>query len=86
MAKLFGAADKLRQSINGALQPLEQVEYEQNTAELRAELEVARFNTAYLVGQMMTPDQTFDLAQQLCTQYLAVPTALSELRPRIIDL
>ncbi len=56
-ARLFGAAEALRQALNSFLLPDERVCYERSVAEARAQLDEATFAAAWAEGRAMTLEQ-----------------------------
>ena len=61
-AKLFGAADGLRERIDSQMTEYERVEYDQSVAQLRAMLSEAEFNALWAEGKFMTMEQAIQLA------------------------
>jgi tetratricopeptide (TPR) repeat protein len=61
-AKLFGAAESLREIINSIRTPAEQNEFEGAKSRLQAEMGEGEFNTAWEVGRSITMEQAIELA------------------------
>jgi hypothetical protein len=61
-AHLFGAAEILREKIHIPMQPTEQVEYEQEVADLRKGMDEKVFISIWAEGRTMTMEQAIDLA------------------------
>ncbi|MDH5643608.1 MAG: adenylate/guanylate cyclase domain-containing protein, partial [Gemmatimonadota bacterium] len=60
-AKLFGAAEILREKINIQMSQFEQVEYDQQVKELRAGMNESEFASAWAEGRSMTMEQAIQL-------------------------
>jgi hypothetical protein len=56
-ARLFGAAEALRESIGHPLPPIMRAEYDQAVAAARAQLDSAAFAAAWAAGRAMTIEQ-----------------------------
>jgi hypothetical protein len=56
-ARLFGAAEALRQAIGAPVPFVERADYDRNTAAVRAQLDEATFNAAWVEGRAMTMEQ-----------------------------
>jgi predicted ATPase/class 3 adenylate cyclase len=67
-ARLFGAAEILRENINIPMMPAERPEYDREVNDLRANMDEAAFAKAWAEGRALTMEQ-------------AVPFALEELKP-----
>lgn len=63
-AKLFGAAEALRETANSTMTDYEQVEYDQCVSQLRSLLAEIEFHTFWTEGSSMTMDQAIMLALQ----------------------
>jgi tetratricopeptide (TPR) repeat protein len=61
-ARLFGAAENLRESLNSPMMATERIEYDQNVSALRAQMEESAFATAWAEGRAMTMEQAIELA------------------------
>jgi predicted ATPase/class 3 adenylate cyclase len=61
-AKLFGAAEALRERIGSPMAKYEETEYNQSVAQLRAMLPDAEFNALWAEGRAMTMEQAIRLA------------------------
>jgi non-specific serine/threonine protein kinase len=61
-ARLFGAAEILRENINMPMTPIERIEYEREVNDLRANMEEGAFVTAWAEGRAMSMEQTIALA------------------------
>jgi predicted ATPase/class 3 adenylate cyclase len=61
-ARLIGAAENLRATIDAPIPPAERAEYEQNLAAIRAELGPEAYLAAYAAGQAMPLKQTIAYA------------------------
>ena len=53
-AKLFGAAEILRENPNLPMNPMEQVEYEREVSDLRANMDASTFAKAWAAGRALT--------------------------------
>ena len=53
-ARLFGAAEAIRERIDAHIQPGDCLDYERNLAATHAQLDDATFQSAWLEGRMMT--------------------------------
>ena len=69
-ARLFGAAEALREAMEAPLPPAERPAYDQQVAAVRAALGAARFRTAWAQGRNMTP-------QQVCSEQETEPASVS---------
>jgi predicted ATPase/class 3 adenylate cyclase len=61
-AKLFGAAEALREKIGSPMAKYEEGEYNQSVTQLRAMLQEAEFNALWAEGRSMTMEQAIQLA------------------------
>jgi hypothetical protein len=61
-ARLFGAAEALRESIRIPMTPFERDEYEGHVADLRSNMEPAVFARAWGEGRLMSMEQAIALA------------------------
>jgi predicted ATPase/transcriptional regulator with XRE-family HTH domain len=61
-ARLFGAAEYLREAIGMPLQALDRAEYEQNVGSVRKNLDEMTFAKAWAEGRIMTLEQVFAYA------------------------
>jgi predicted ATPase/class 3 adenylate cyclase len=61
-ARLFGAAEILRENNNMPMTPLERIEYEREVNDLRANMEEAAFARAWEEGRAMSMEQAIALA------------------------
>jgi tetratricopeptide (TPR) repeat protein len=61
-AKLFGAAEILRENPNLPMNPMEQVEYEREVSDLRANMDEATFARAWAEGRALTMEQAIAFA------------------------
>lgn len=61
-AKLFGAAEALREKINIPMSEVEQVEYERETADLKANMDENEFASDWAQGRSMTMEQALQFA------------------------
>jgi len=61
-AQLFGAAQSLFESSSNRFPPADQIEYQRNLAATRTKLDEATFKAAFAKGQMMTIDESLNLA------------------------
>ena len=66
-ARLFGAAEALREKVNIQMTPLERVEYERTIANLHAGMEPAAFTSCWAEGRAMSMDQAINLALETNT-------------------
>ena len=63
-AKLFSAAEALREKAQSPMVDYEQIEYDQSVAQLRSMLRAAEFRTLWAEGRSMTVEQAIQLALQ----------------------
>jgi non-specific serine/threonine protein kinase len=61
-ARLFGAAEALRERVGRPLPPVQRRQYERDVARARAALDPAAFATARAAGRALTPDEAVALA------------------------
>ena len=61
-AKLFGAAEAIRERIDSPMTDHERVEYDRSVAQLRAMLAETEFNALWAEGHSMALDQAIQLA------------------------
>jgi non-specific serine/threonine protein kinase len=61
-AKLFGAAEALRQSINSSMTPMERPEYDQAVAQLREQMGEATFKSTWEQGRTLTMETAIQFA------------------------
>jgi predicted ATPase/DNA-binding SARP family transcriptional activator len=61
-AQLFGAAESLRESIGGCIEPSDQKEFDHYAAAVRAQLDEAAFAKAWAEGRAMTLEQVIEHA------------------------
>lgn len=61
-AKLFGAAEALRNLINIPISGMEQVEYDRKVGALRARLNADEFKTMWAAGRPLTMEQAIEFA------------------------
>jgi hypothetical protein len=61
-ARLFGAADALRETIHTAVPPAQRADYVRHMATLRAQLVETAFAAAWAEGRAMTPEQAIEYA------------------------
>jgi predicted ATPase/class 3 adenylate cyclase len=61
-ARLFGAAEALRETINIPMTPFERMEYEREVSDLRANMDEAAFVKAWTEGRAMTMEQAIVFA------------------------
>jgi hypothetical protein len=61
-ARLFGAAEALRELINIDMSQMERVEYEREVADLMANMEEELFTTLWVEGRTMTMDRAVEYA------------------------
>src|SRR5204863_5308408 len=71
-ARLWGAAEVLRQAIGAPRAPFERVSYERSVADARAQLGEKAFAAAWAQGRTMTPEQVF-AAQGRTTSSVLIP-------------
>jgi predicted ATPase/DNA-binding CsgD family transcriptional regulator/tetratricopeptide (TPR) repeat protein len=74
-ARLWGAAEALREAIGAPLYPVSRASYEQALVQARAQLGEQEFRAAWAEGRMMTPEQA------LVAQRKAVPPNALPARP-----
>jgi hypothetical protein len=63
-ARLLGAAEAIRKTINSTLNGIELVEYEKEIAALRAGLDENKMQAAWAEGRALTMDQAIEYALQ----------------------
>jgi hypothetical protein len=63
-AKLFGAAEALREKVHAPMTDYEQIEYDQSVDELRSMLAETEFNTFWTEGRGMTMEQAIEFASR----------------------
>lgn len=61
-ARLMGAAEALRDSVNAPVSPLEQPHYDEVVARLHAHLDESTISTAWAEGRLMTLEQALEYA------------------------
>jgi len=61
-ARLFGAAEALRENINIPMMPTERPEYDREGSDLRANMDEAAFAKAWAEGRALTMDQAIAYA------------------------
>ena len=61
-AKLLGAAEALRQSINSSMTPMERPEYDRAVAQFRQQMDEATFQSAWEGGRSLTMDEAIQFA------------------------
>jgi len=61
-AKLFGAAEMIREVINIPMNSMEQVEYDREVEELRTGMNEAEFKKLWAEGRSMTMEQAVEFA------------------------
>jgi tetratricopeptide (TPR) repeat protein len=61
-AKLFGAAEILRENPNLPMNPMEQLEYEREVRDLRANMDAATFAKAWAEGRALSMEQAIAFA------------------------
>jgi len=59
-ARLFGAAEALRELIGSPMTPMERGEYEREAAALRAQMDKAAFEPAWAAGRALTMEQAIE--------------------------
>jgi hypothetical protein len=61
-AKLFGAAEILRENPNLPMNPMEQFEYDREVIDLRANMDAATFAKAWAEGRALSMEQAIEFA------------------------
>ncbi len=61
-ARLYGAADALREKISIAMTPVEKTEYDRLVSELRSSMDEEGFTLAWADGRLMSADQAIQFA------------------------
>jgi len=61
-ARLFGAAEALRENINTSMTPFERVEYDREVNDLRANMDGLTFVKAWAEGRVLTMEQAIEYA------------------------
>ena len=69
-ARLWGTAEKLRETVGAPLPPVESVSYEQSIAAARKHLGDQAFTTAWVRGRTMTPEQALAEIEKMCLSQL----------------
>jgi hypothetical protein len=64
-AKLFGAAERIREIIDIPMNSMEQVEYDQQVADLRAGMNETEFNALWSEGRAMTMERAIQFALEV---------------------
>jgi tetratricopeptide (TPR) repeat protein len=64
-AKLFGAAETLREKINIAMTPQERMEYDREITDLRTNMDEKAFSSHWADGRAMTMEQAIEFALEL---------------------
>ena len=64
-AKLFGAAETLREKINIAMTPQERMEYDREITDLRTNMDEKTFSSHWADGRTMTMEQAIEFALEL---------------------
>jgi non-specific serine/threonine protein kinase len=80
-ARLFGAAERLREEVGAIVDRADLAEYERNVAEVRAQLNETAFAVAWTEGRAMSLDDALVYAQQeiaIAAQPAAVPEAVKK--------
>lgn len=95
-ARFWGAASAIRSAIAAPVPPIEVKQYERAQAQARQQLGEARFKTAWLEGERMTPDQVLAQERLARTKQEAqeaappppppVPTNLADLTEREVEV
>ncbi len=68
--RLWGAAEKLRETVGAPLPPVESVSYEQSVALARKHLGDKDFTAAWVHGRTMTPEQALAVIEKMCLPQL----------------
>jgi hypothetical protein len=63
-ARLLGAAEALRESINSSMNPIERREYDQAVTQLHAQMDEGHFKTAWEQGRLLTVETAIQLAME----------------------
>jgi tetratricopeptide (TPR) repeat protein len=64
-ARLFGAAESLRENINIPMNPPEHVDYDREVSDLRANMDDAAFARAWAEGRVLTMEQAIEYALEI---------------------
>ncbi len=75
-ARLFGAAEALREPIGSVIDLVDQPEYERQLAILRAQLDEATFAAAWAEGRTMTMEQAIEYALTAKEAAISVPVPM----------
>jgi predicted ATPase/DNA-binding CsgD family transcriptional regulator len=67
-ARLFGAAESLRESAGMPLPPVNRADYERDLAAVRAQLDEAAFATAWAAGRALTLEEAFVEAERIALE------------------
>jgi len=74
-ARLWGAAEVLRESVGMHIAPFERADYEQRVAAARAKLGAEAFASAWAQGRTMTPEQALTMQGSLSTTIVTTPSS-----------
>ncbi|OLE03033.1 MAG: hypothetical protein AUG82_07370 [Ktedonobacter sp. 13_1_20CM_4_53_11] len=74
-ARLWGAAEVLRESVGMHIAPIERADYEQRVAAARAKLGAEAFASAWAQGRTMTPEQALTMQGSLSTTIVTTPSS-----------
>ena len=85
-ARLFGAAEALRDAMQAPLLPPFRVFYERNLRAARAQLDVAAFATAWAQGRGMTPETAIAAFTQARPLAAALPAGLTAREVEVLRL
>jgi predicted ATPase/DNA-binding CsgD family transcriptional regulator len=90
-ARLWGAAEDLRESMGVPIWPVERAAYERAVERVRAQLGEKAFAAAWAEGCTMTPEQAFAALQQASlpepvSKLPSLPTSPNDLTPREMDV
>jgi len=69
-ALLWGAAEKLRETVGAPLPPVERAAYERSIAAARTHLGEQAFAAAWAMGRTMTPEQALAVKDKVCLPHL----------------
>jgi DNA-binding NarL/FixJ family response regulator len=74
-ARLWGAAEVLRESVGMHISPIERADYEHRVAAARAKLGAESFASAWAQGRTMTPEQALTMQGSLSTTIVNTPSS-----------
>jgi predicted ATPase/DNA-binding CsgD family transcriptional regulator len=85
-ARLWGAAQALRESVSIPRPPIEQAAYERSVSSARQQMSEGAFAAAWLQGRGMTPEQALTEQEQAITSSLAAVESAPVSAPRLAHI